>query len=258
MERILKDKNIVITGTNRGMGRTMTEYFSEMGANVFAIARKETVDHKRFCKETSEKFGTEIVPVYFDITDFQAMKEAVMAIRKCKKAIHGLVNNAGIGGNSLFYMTSDDELRNIFETDFFGPFYFTQYIVKIMMRQKLGSIVSISSTSALDGNSGKSAYGAAKAALLTMTKSIAEEMGTSGIRANIVCPGVIRTGMEEGMPEYVLEYETEATYSRRLGTAVDVAETVAFLLSDYSSYITGQVIRIDGGKTAYKKRKKNI
>ena len=151
-------------------------------------------------------------------------------------------------------MTDIGELRRQFETNFFGPFLLTQYISKLMVRNKKGSIVNISSSAALDGNAGKSAYGASKAALLTMTLSIAEELGISGVRANVICPGVTETDMISTMPDYIIDIQKDATFLKRLGTVSDIANTAAFLLSDYSSYITGQVIRVDGGVTNYVKR----
>ena len=154
----------------------------------------------------------------------------------------------------MFQMTNMDELRKLFEVNFFAPYLFTQYISKLMIRNKRGSIVNISSLVALDGNSGQSAYGASKAALLTMTLSIAEELGPSGIRANVICPGVIETDMMSTMPQHISEVQKEASFLKKLGKTDDIANTALYLLSDYSSYITGQVFRVDGGVTQYSKR----
>ena len=123
-----------------------------------------------------------------------------------------------------------------------------------MIRNKKGSIVSISSSAALDGNSGKSAYGASKAALLTMTLSISEELAASGVRANVICPGVTSTDMLSTMPEYIMDIQKEATFLKKIGDPEDIAKVAMYLISDYSSYITGQVIRVDGGVTQYAKR----
>ena len=254
MEKILEGKNIIVTGTAKGMGKQMVETFAENGANVFAHARTETDEHKTFCKALEEKFGIQVMPLYFDLRDIDAMKEVVKTIRGTKLSIDGLVNNAGITYNSLFQMTSMEELRNQMEVNFFAPFLFTQYISKLMTRNKKGSIVSISSSAALDGNSGKSAYGASKAALLTMTMCISEELAATGVRANIICPGVTATDMLSTMPDYIMDIQKEATFLKRIGTPVDIANTAMYLLSDYSSYVTGQVIRVDGGVTQYDKR----
>lgn len=255
MKKILAGKTVLITGTAKGIGYTMVEVFSEMGATVIAHARVKTEETENNLAEISKKYGNEIIPIYFDLTDEVAIKEGVKEIRSLKIRIDGLVNNAGIGSNSLFQMTRMEELREVFEADFFGPFYLTQFISKIMVRQGGGSIVNISSTSALDGNSGKSAYGSAKAALLTFTRSVAEELGVAGIRCNAICPGVVNTPSIKMMPDYVIDIERESTYLGKLADTADVANTAAYLISDYSSYITGQVIRVDGGKTVYEKRK---
>ena len=254
MNKILLNKNIIITGTARGMGKRMLELFAENGANIFALARTETDEHKNFCKELEDKFSVKIMPVYFDLTNQEQIKEAVKIIRNYKLNIDGLVNNAGVTYNALFQMTSVEELRHQFEVNFFAPFIFTQYISKLMIRNKKGSIVNISSSAALDGNSGKSAYGASKAAILTMTLCISEELAAQGIRANVICPGVTQTDMIGTMPDYIVDIQKKAAFLNKLGTVSDIANTAMFLLSDYASYITGQVIRVDGGVTAYDKR----
>lgn len=254
MTKLLENKNIIVTGTAKGMGKQMIETFAENGANIFAHARSETEEHRALCKELEEKYSVQIIPLYFDLRDTEAMKEAIKSIRSTKLTIDGLVNNAGITYNSLFQMTNMDELRNQMEVNFFAPFLFTQYISKLMIRNKKGSIVNISSSAALDGNSGKSAYGASKAAILTMTMCVSEELASSGIRANVICPGVTATDMLSTMPDYVMDIQKEAAFLKKVGTTKDIANTAMFLLSDYSSYITGQIIRVDGGVTQYDKR----
>lgn len=255
MKKLLQEKNVLITGTAGGIGAQMLKDFASNGANIFAHARKETDEHKALCKTIGDENSVEIYPVYFDLRDAESIKEAIKEIRSKKISIDGLVNNAGIGSNTLFQMTSMEELRNVFESDFFGPYLLTQYISKLMVRQGQGSIVTISSTSALDGNSGKSAYGSAKAALITMSKVIAEELGTSGIRSNAICPGVIMTEATKIMPEYIFDVERDATFLEHLGEPSDVSQVAVYLISDMSAYITGQVIRVDGGKSLYQKGK---
>lgn len=251
---LLSGKTIIVTGTARGMGHQMLETFASEGANLIAHARTETAEHKAYCADLAEKNNVDIKTIYFDLTDSDAMKAAIKEIRGYKVPIDGLVNNAGITYNALFQMTKIEDLRQQMEVNFFAPFLFTQYISKLMVRNKKGSIVSISSSAALDGNSGKSAYGASKAALLTMTMCISEELAASGIRANVICPGVTDTDMLGTMPDYIMDIQKEATFLRKIGKPSDIANTALFLLSDLSSYITGQVFRVDGGVTQYKKR----
>ena len=244
---LLKDKNVIITGTNRGIGRAMLEEFAKNGAGIWAHARVETPEFIDGLNSLSQKYGVEIRPLCFELTDYDAMKEAVKKIRETKLAVDGLVNNAGVTYNSLFLMSSVQELRNQMEVNFISLFIFTQYIVKLMTRNKKGSIVNIASTAAFDGNPGKSVYGATKAAVAAMTDSIAAELGTSGIRANCIAPGITETDMLATMPEDVVREARESADLRRGGDPEEIARTAVFLVSDLSSYITGQTIRVDGG-----------
>lgn len=253
-QRLLLNKNIIVTGTARGMGKQMVETFSANGATVFAAARSRTEEHQTFCKDIETRYGVQVIPLYFELTNPDQIKDAIKEIRGYQLPIDGLVNNAGITYNALFQMTGMEELRHQFEVNFFAPFLFTQYISKLMVRNKKGSIVSISSSAALDGNSGKSAYGASKAALLTMTLCVSEELAASGVRANVICPGVTQTEMLTTVPGYILDIQKEAAFLKKMGTTADIANVAMYLLSDYASYITGQVIRVDGGVTEYDKQ----
>lgn len=244
---LLKGKNVIITGTNRGIGRAMLEEFAKNGANIWAHARVKTTGFQEDINSLSEKYNVEIRPICFDLTDYDTMKDVVKNIMASKIPVDALVNNAGITYNALFQMSSIDHLRNQMEVNFVSVFIFTQYITKLMVRQKKGSIINISSTAAFDGNSGKSVYGATKAALVAMTKSIAEELGTSGIRANCIAPGITETDMLSTMPEAVVAEAKANSDMRRGGDPTEIAKTAVFLASDLSSYITGQTIRVDGG-----------
>lgn len=246
---ILQGKTIIVTGTAKGMGAQMVKTFSACGANVFALVRTKTEEHQAYCAQLAEQAHVQIIPIGFEMTDYSAMKEAVKKIRSYGLPIDGLVNNAGITHNSLMLMTGMDDLRRVMETNFFATYAFTQYILKFMARNKKGSIVNIASTAALDGNAGKSAYGPSKAAVIAMTKCIAEEFGNSGIRANAICPGVTDTPMISQMHDYIYEIEKNAAALKKNAKPEDIANSAAFLLSDLSSYITGQVIRVDGGVT---------
>jgi len=244
---LLKNKNAIITGTNRGIGRAMVEAFAANGATVWAHARKETEEFMGDMQQLAQKYQVEISPIFFELTDYEAMKQSVKKIMSSKIPVDILVNNAGITYNALFQMSTEDNLRKQFEVNFFSVFLLTQYISKLMTRNKKGSIVNISSSAALDGNSGKSVYGASKAAVICMTNSIAAELGTSGIRANCIAPGITETDMLATMPTDVVKLAIETSDLRRGGRPSEIADTAVFLASDLSSYITGQVIRVDGG-----------
>ncbi|MCG5047543.1 SDR family oxidoreductase [Pectobacterium brasiliense] len=244
---LLQGKNILITGTRRGMGRAMVDAFAANGANIYAHARQSDQVWLAELQEIAESHHVKIWPLCFDITNSEAMKLVVKQLMAEKRPIDALVNNAGIIANALFQMTSEEVLRKQFEVNFFSVFLFTQYVAKLMMRRKSGSIINISSIVGLDGNPGKSAYGASKAALVAMTKSIAAELGGSGIRANCIAPGIIDTAMLDTLPPYILEETLNSTDLKRIGNPSEVADVAVFLASDLSSYITGQVIRADGG-----------
>jgi 3-oxoacyl-[acyl-carrier protein] reductase len=244
---LLDNKNAIITGTNRGMGRAMVEAFAANGANIWAHARKETSEFIDYITQLSQKYHVEIRPIFFELTDYNEMKRIVKEIMSSKIPVDIMINNAGITYNALFQMSTEENLRSQFEVNFFSVFLFTQYISKLMTRNKKGSIVNIASSAGLDGNPGKSVYGASKAAVICMTNSIAAELGTSGIRANCIAPGITETEMLATMPVDVVKDAIETSDLRRGGKPSEIADAAVFLASDLSSYITGQVIRVDGG-----------
>jgi 3-oxoacyl-[acyl-carrier protein] reductase len=244
---MLKGKNVIITGTSRGIGKAMLTAFARNGANIYAHARNPSPEYEEEIKKTADEYRVEIWPLYFDLTDYAMMKQCVKEIRASKCPIHALVNNAGVMYNALFQMSSEEQLRKQFEINFFSVFIFTQYISKIMVGQKFGSIVNLASTVAMDGNPGKSVYGATKASIISMTKSIASELGELGIRANCIAPGAVETHMLDMLSAQVIEQSRNSAALRRLAAPEEIADTAVYLASDKSSYITGQVIRVDGG-----------
>lgn len=244
--KLLKGKNAIITGCARGMGKKMVEIFASNGANIWACARRQTEEFDTYVREIASKYDVWVEPVYFDMTDFDQMKVAVKQILSSKQPVDILVNNAGITYNALFQMSTLDEIQNTMNTNFIAPFIFTQYIVKLMLRTGKGSIISIGSTAAQDANSGRSVYGASKAALITATCAIAEELGEKGIRANCIAPGITRTDMLSSMTDDVIAETIANTDIKRIGEPLDIANAALFLASDMSSYITGQVLRVDG------------
>ena len=246
-KKLLVGKSAIITGARKGMGAKMVELFASQGADIWAHARELTPELRDEWLKIEQRYNVSIRPICFELTDYDAMKEIVKEIQKSKIPVDILVNNAGITYNALFQMSRIEEVRKQFEVNFFALYQLTQYIIKLMVRNKNGSIINISSTAGLDGNSGKSAYGASKAALIAMTKSIAEELGNVGIRANCIAPGITNTDMLSTMPDDIVEDVKNNVDLRRAGETEDVANTALFLASDLSSYITGQVLRVDGG-----------
>lgn len=246
-KKLLQGRNAIITGCGRGIGRSIVEIFSSEGASIWACARRKSEEFENAMTELSMKYQVSIKPVYFDLADREQLKAAVKTIMSDKKDVDILVNNAGITYNALFQMSTLDKINEILDINFISPFLFTQYIVKMMLRKRSGSIINISSSAALDGNSGRSVYGASKAALLCATRSLAAELGDQGIRANVIAPGITRTEMLSSMTEDVVDKTIMGTNLKRVGEPWDIANAALFLASDLSSYITGQVIRVDGG-----------
>lgn len=246
-KRILEGKNAVITGCARGIGHKILEIFAVNGANVWACVRKQTDEFDRNAAELTEKYGVRITPVYFELTDKEQMKAAVKRIISDKLPVDILVNNAGITYNALYQMSTVEQIHRTLEVNFVAPYLFTQYMVKLMLKNQSGSIVNIASSAGLDGNSGRSVYGASKAAVICATKALAEELGDKGIRANSVAPGITQTDMLSSMTEEVIRETVMGTDIKRAGKTEDIANAALFLASDLSSYITGQVLRVDGG-----------
>lgn len=248
----LQRKTAFITGTNRGLGRAIVEEFVRSGANVIAHARSEEsqVSGLRFrdwCADLESKYGSKVTPVFFDMTDAAALRSAVQDLFRAKIPIEILVNNAGITHNSLFQMTSEKMLRDEFEVNVFSVFSLTQYVLKIMLRQRAGVIVNVSSVSGLRGDVGRCVYGMTKAAIASFTQSLAAEVGKSGIRVNAVAPGFIETDMMSYMTTDVIKRNLDQSKLGRMGRSEEVAKLVAFLASDDSSYMTGEIVRVTGG-----------
>ena len=245
---LIQSKTAVITGCNRGIGKKILEVFSANGATIFACVRNVSEEFKTFANEMEKKFNNKIIPIQFDLNDEDQVKKAASNILSSNSPIDILVNNAATIYTALFQMTSIKKLKETFETDFFSQTLFTQYILKSMIKKKSGSILYISSSSALDGNEGRSAYSSAKAAIIAQAKALSREVGMYNIRVNAIAPGLTDTDMmKENTPKEIVNEVASRTSLGRIANPQEIANAALFLSSDLSSYITGQVIRVDGG-----------
>ena len=245
---LLQNKTAVVTGCNRGIGSKILEVFSANGATIFACVRNNDEEFKTYLNEIKKKFNNQIIPIQFDLNDENQIKEAANNILSSNSSIDILVNNAATIHTALFQMTSLKKLKEVFETNFFSQTIFTQYILKSMIKKKTGSILYISSSSALDGNEGRSAYSSAKAAMITQAKVLSREVGMYNIRVNAIAPGLTNTDMmKKNTPEEILSEVKSKISLKRIADPEEIANVALLLSSELSSYITGQVIRVDGG-----------
>jgi len=245
---LLKNKTAVITGCNKGIGKKIVEVFSANGATIFACVRNINEEFKDFISKTEKNFNNKITPIQFDLNNEAQIKEAANNILSSNKSIDILVNNAAIIHTAIFQMTSIKKLKEVFETDFFSQTNFTQYILKSMVKNKKGSILYVSSSSALDGNEGRSAYSSAKSALIAQSKVLSRELGVYNIRVNTIAPGLTDTDMmKKNTSQETIKDVLSKVSLKRVANPSEIANVALFLSSDLSSYITGQVIRVDGG-----------
>lgn len=245
---LLQNKTAVVTGCKRGIGKAIIETFAKNGANIWACTRKPDNDFSKYLKNLQDENKVLIKEAYFDLSNINEIKESAQKIISDDNSINILVNNAGVIHTSLFQMTPIEKIKEVFDINYFSTLLFTQYILKKMAKQKEGSVVNISSSSAIEANEGRIAYASSKAALITATKVIAKELGRLNIRVNAIAPGLTDTDMmRESTPKDVLEETLKRIPMNRVGSPDEIANTVLFLSSDLSKYITGQVLSVDGG-----------
>ena len=245
---LLKDKTAVITGSNRGIGLKILEIFSQNGADVIACSRNVDKNFLNKINKLKKKFNNNIFPIKLNLENENSVKEAFSEINALNLNINILINNAGVIHNALYQMTSIKKLKEIFQVNFFSQTIFTQYIIKSMIKKKNGSIVYISSSSAIDSNVGRGAYSASKAALISQSSTLSRELGSSNIRVNTIAPGLTNTDMmRDNTSAEIIKEVTSNLSLKRAAEPNEIANLALFLASDLSSYITGQVIRADGG-----------
>ena len=240
---ILSGKKALITGASRGIGRAIVVSFLEAGAEVWGLSSKEPED----LNERIEKAGGKL---HWISADLGMINEVDAIIEKAVKESGGfdiLVNNAGITRDNLSFRMSVEEWQKVLDINLSAAFFAARAVGRDMIRKKSGSIINMSSVVGIHGNGGQANYSASKAGLIGITKSLAQEMASRGVRVNAIAPGFIESDMTAALPETVKEKILGIIPLKRTGKPKDVAEAALFFASDSSSYITGQVLSVDGG-----------
>jgi len=246
----LDNKNILVTGGSRGIGKAIVRIALEEGANIAFTYLNSEGEAQSFVEEMGAKYPNQrCMARQCDVTDTDAMEKLVKELISDFKQVDGLVNNAGITRDSVLARMSRDQWDSVISTNLGSMCNATKPLVLQMVKQRSGAIVNISSVAGIHGNSGQSNYAAAKAGMIGFTKALSAEVAPFNVRVNAVAPGYIQTDMIGVLDYETLTYIRDRINLRRLGTVEDVSHLVCFLLSDKAAYITAQAIQVDGGIT---------
>ena len=245
---ILKNKIALITGANRGIGLCVLKNFSKNGADVIACSRNRNEKFEQLISDISKEYKNKITPVYFDLSKESEIDQGIKEINSISDKIEIIVNNAGINQVSLFQMTSMEKIKEVFDINFFSHLRLTQKLMKIMIRNKKGSIINIASNAAEECDAGRLAYASSKAALIAFTKVLSKELGSFNIRVNSIAPGLTRTEMmDKDISKKIIDEAIKKVALKRVAEPEEIANVVTFLASDLSSYISGELIFATGG-----------
>ena len=242
----LKGKTAVVTGASRGIGRAIALALAKAGANIAVNYTSNSAAAENVVKEI-EDLGVSAIAIKADVSKADEVENLVNIVLNKYNSIDILINNAGITRDNLIIRMSEEEFDEVINTNLKGAFVCTKAISKVMIKQRSGKIINVSSVVGIIGNAGQSNYSAAKAGLIGFSKSMARELSKRGITVNAVAPGYIETDMTAAIPEKAKEEFMKNIPLGRAGRPEDIANAILFLSSEYSDYITGQVINIDGG-----------
>lgn len=246
MSKILEGKICLVTGSNRGIGKAIVERYAEEGAIVYANARKVgSLDE--WATSCSLKYNTQVIPLYFDVVDNAAAKQAILRIKNEQQRLDVLVNNAGLVTYELLSMINFESLREMFDVNVIGTIQLIQLASRLMTRQKSGSIINMSSIVGDKGVKGQLAYSATKGAVISVTKSASKELASSNIRVNAIAPGMVGTDRLLEVFEKSFKNRLSDIGMGRLAKPEEIANVCVFLGSDLSEYVTGQILGVDGG-----------
>ena len=245
MERLLEKKVCLITGAAKGIGKAITERFANDGAIVYANDLKEG-EMDEWASSLSKECNTKVIPLYFDVCDFEAVRQAVMRIKKDEGRIDVLANNAGIVTYEPLSLIDMTKLRKMFDVNVLAIINLIQLVSKLMIRQKSGSIINMASIVGVKGAKGQLAYSATKGAVVSVTKSASKELAEHGIRVNAIAPGMVAT--ERFLNEIKGRFEERLVNvgMGRYAEPEDIADAFSFFASDRSKYVTGQILGVEG------------
>jgi len=243
-----KAKNAIITGANRGIGKSLTEIFAKNGYNVWACARKEDADFEAELEALRTETGMDIRPVYFDLSDENQIKAGMKQILSEKRDIDVLINNAGMAHGGLFTMTSIDKMKEVYQINVFAQVQITQLAARQMMKQKSGCIINMCSVGGIETSPGYLAYGSSKASLIWITKSLSKELGQYNIRVNGIAPGLVDTQMGNYKSEEEINKVIDRMSIHRMGKPEEIAKAALYIASEDAAYMTGQIMVLDGGR----------
>jgi len=244
--KLLEGKTALITGAARGIGKALAIKFAQEGANI-AFTDLVIDENGKQTEEEIAAYGVKAKGYASNAADFSQTEEVVGKIKEEFGGIDILVNNAGITKDGLMMRMSEQQWDAVIAVNLKSAFNFIHAVLPIMMRQRSGSIINMASVVGVHGNAGQANYAASKAGLIALAKSIAQEVGSRGIRANAIAPGFIETAMTAALPDDIRAEWVKKIPLRRGGQVEDIANVATFLASDLSSYVTGQVIQVDGG-----------
>ena len=243
---MLKGKNIIVTGATRGIGREIALTLAKNGANLAINYRNLNSDLENLLNEI-KSFGVDALAVKCDVSVLEEVNSFIEKVKSHYTTIDVLVNNAGITKDGLILRMKEEDFDDVLDVNLKGTFNTTKSVSSIMVKQKYGKIINISSVVGIAGNSGQCNYAASKAGVIGFSKSVARELSSRNINVNVVAPGYIETDMTKNLPDKVKEEIIKSIPMKRIGSPKEVANLVLFLSSNLSDYITGQVINVDGG-----------
>ncbi len=242
-----ENKVVMVTGADGGIGREITKKFAAEGATLILTSIADTPAFADFVNVLKNEYKVEVYPFCFDLSDEEAIKEGLKAIKSLKLKINVLINNAGMPHLAILPFTKMSDVKKVFQVNYFAQLQITQSLLGCMAKNGEGVILNAASIAGIDGDPGNAVYGATKASMILFTKVLSKELAPQGIRVNAVAPGLTSTPFADAMGDKAKASMEQISSMGRLATPKEIANTYFFLASEEASFINGQVIRVDGG-----------